>query len=231
MLVDPITGASVLAEATARGYRVGAPIEHAGSRPTVWIGDGSAYEQILVRPARWFVKALFRMHPDDAGPMMAAHEGRMRELQHACDALGRELMIEIVEPEGMSFGEGDLPRLVHAAAADGIEPRWWKLPPLSASDWSGLEAALDDVRSDARIIVLGGGQDLRSFDETFAIAARSPRAAGFAVGRSIFVDAMNAFFAGTATREEIVEQIVDRYSQLIAAWQGAAAGETIGVRT
>ena len=221
LLVDPIYGAPLLAEATAQGRRVGAPIERAGSTPTEWIAGGAVYPQILARPARWFVKALFRMHPDDAGHLRSAQRERIAELQSACDALGRDLMIEIVEPQGARFVEGDLPRLVADLSADGIEPLWWKVPPLSTGDWSAIESVLDDAGSDARVIMLGGGKPFGMLSEDFRIAAGFPRAAGFAVGRSVFGDAAKAFFARTAGRDEIVEQVAERYGMLVEQWQSA----------
>lgn len=222
LLVDPIYGAPLLAEATASGWQIGAPIEQAGSTPTRWLAGGEAYPQILARPARWFVKALFRMHPDDAEPMLRAQLERLTELQSACDDLDRDLMIEIVEPDGVRFADGDLPRLLANLSAQGIEPRWWKLPPLSAGDWRGIEKTLDDAHSGARIIMLGGGQPLPILREAFGVAASSPRAAGFAVGRSVFGDAAKAFFAGTAGHETIVGQIAERYGMLVDQWQSAA---------
>jgi len=218
LLVDPVHGASVLAEATMMGRRIGAPIERADSTPTEWIAEGEVYPQLLARPAGWFVKALFRMHPDDAEPLRAAQMARLHELQSACDALGRDLMIEIVEPVGASFAPGDLPSLLAGASAEGIEPRWWKLPPLSADDWRGIEGVLDATSSAARVIVLGGGQPLEMLGNAFRVAAGSPRAAGFAVGRSVFGDAAKAYFAGSAGHEAVVDQVAERYAILVEQW-------------
>ncbi len=223
VLVDPVYGAPLLTEATASGRRVGAPIERAGSTPTEWIAGGEVYPQLLARPARWFVKALFRMHPDDAEPMRLAQLERLRELQSACDALDRDLMIEIVEPQGTHYADGDLPRLLGDLAANGVDPLWWKVPPLSADDWCGVERVLDDAGSAAQIIILGGGKPLHALGEVFRVAAGFPRAAGFAVGRSVFEDATKAFFAGTAGHDAVVDQVAERYGMLVDQWHSAAA--------
>jgi 5-dehydro-2-deoxygluconokinase len=58
--------------------------------------------------------------------------------------------------------------------------------------------------------------------EAFGVAAASPRAAGFAVGRSVFEDAAKAFFAGTAGHDAVVEQVAERYGMLVDQWQSAA---------
>jgi 5-dehydro-2-deoxygluconokinase len=223
LLIDPIYGLDILNEATQRGLRVGAPIEAAGSTPTTWIGEGSAYAQILSRPSRWFVKALFRLHPNQSAGVGAAQLERLKELQFACDALERDLMIEVVEPEGMHFAEGDVPRLIGDLASVGIDPRWWKVPPLSESEWRSVERAFDEAGSDAGIIILGADKSLDSFEEIFRAAAGSPRAAGFAVGRSIFGDAMKLFFRGKADRASVVEEVSGRYGQLVGLWRAKNA--------
>lgn len=218
LLVDPIYGAAILADATAKRWKIGAPIERAGVTPTQWIADGEIYPQIVARPASWFVKALFHMHPDDAAPVAHAQLQRLRELQSACEALDRELMIEIVAPEGTHFAEGDLPRLVTNAVARGIDPTWWKLPALSADDWREIEATLDASASDARIIILGGAKPLEILQESFRVATGFPRAAGFAVGRSVFGDVATAFFCGAADHEAVVDEVAMRYAMLVEAW-------------
>jgi len=224
LLVDPIYCDAVLAEATARGMRIGVPIEAAGSMPTRWIEDGPVHPQLLIRPSRWFVKALFHLHPGLPQAVRAVQLERLRELQSACETLERDLMIEIVEPAGMAFADGDLPAIVGELAMTGIEPRWWKLPSLSAADWRVLERTLDAAGSDARVVILGGGQSLHSFDDVFRVAGASPRAAGFAVGRSVFGDAMKAFFEGAVQREAVITQVSERFTGLVSSWRNAVAG-------
>lgn len=223
VLIDPVYGSEVLAQASQRGVTVGVPVEAAGSMPTRWIGDGALYPQLLTRPARWFVKALFHLHPQQPEDVRRAQLVRLQELQGACDALERDLMIEIVEPAGLNFDDGDVPRLIGELAAAGIEPQWWKIPSPSADDWLAIERALENAGADARVVILGGDSALDSFGEAFRLAAASPRAAGFAVGRSVFGDAMQSFFEGRADHEAVVEQVASRYAKLVALWQAAAA--------
>ena len=227
VLVDPIYGAGVLQRATRSGRRIGVPIEEAGTTPTRWIGGQAAYATLVTRPSRWFVKALFRMHPSQDASIHSAQLARMRELQDACDSLGRDLMIEIVEAEGSRYSEGNVPSIVESLASAGIEPRWWKIPALTSGEWIAIEKALDTARSAARVVVLGGDQPLETFDEAFAFAARSPRAAGFAVGRTVFGDVMKRYFRGAATDAEVIEQVAKRFCTLVRSWsEGAAKGSS-----
>jgi 5-dehydro-2-deoxygluconokinase len=166
------------------------------------------------------------MHPSQSESLRAKQHDRMLELQSACDALSRDLMIEIVEAEGTTYGATDVAHIVADAAQAGIEPRWWKLPSLEADAWRELERVLDDSHSDARVIVLGGGESLAALDASFRIAAQSPRAAGFAVGRSVFGDAMKAFFAGHAVHERVVAEVAERYETLVRGWRAANGGKS-----
>lgn len=227
LLIDPLYGADVLAEATKRGRRIGVPIEAAGFTPTRWIDGASAYSLVVARPMRWFVKALFRLHPTQSQELRDAQHERMREVQSACEALDRELMIEIIEPEGLAFAGGEVPNLITECVAAGIEPTWWKLPSVSAGDWRALEDSLDNAGSDARVIVLGGGRTLADFDDAIRVARRSPRAGGFAVGRTVFDDAMKAFFS-RAPSDEIPARVAERYAHLISTWRESSTAGGAG---
>lgn len=223
ILIDPVYGSEILAEASHRDITIGVPVEAAGSMPTRWIGEGPLYPQLLTRPARWFVKALFHLHQQQSEDVRRVQLERMHELQSACDSLERDLMIEIVQPAGLSFATGEVSRIVGELAAAGIEPQWWKIPVPTEDEWRAVERVLDDAASDARVVILGGGSALDTFGDAFRVAAASPRAAGFAVGRSVFGDAMQAFFGGRAEHEAVVEQVASRYVRLVLAWQAAVS--------
>ncbi len=58
----------------------------------------------------------------------------------------------------------------------------------------------------------------------FQAAAPQPLCRGFAVGRSIFGDAANAWFAGHMSDAQVLDQVAQRYARLIALWREAREG-------
>jgi 5-dehydro-2-deoxygluconokinase len=55
----------------------------------------------------------------------------------------------------------------------------------------------------------------------FAAAARHPVCKGFAVGRSIFMDAARRWFSGKCSDETVIHEVARNYASLVAAWRKA----------
>jgi 5-dehydro-2-deoxygluconokinase len=55
----------------------------------------------------------------------------------------------------------------------------------------------------------------------FAHAARHPVCKGFAVGRSIFMDAARLWFQDRIGDREVVSRVEKNYASLVAAWRKA----------
>ena len=62
ILIDPEYGQTILNNSADTDYVIGVPIEKAGAFPLNWLKDGSLYQQLLERPAGWFVKVLWYFH-------------------------------------------------------------------------------------------------------------------------------------------------------------------------
>ena len=55
----------------------------------------------------------------------------------------------------------------------------------------------------------------------FALAAAHPVCKGFAVGRSIFMDAARQWFSNAISDQEVISRVGTNYSRLVAAWRKA----------
>jgi 5-dehydro-2-deoxygluconokinase len=101
--------------------------------------------------------------------------------------------------------------------AAGVDPDVWKIEGLDrAEDCQAIVAAARaGGRDHVDLIVLGRGEDERKVREWLGIAARVPGFIGFAVGRTVFWDALVAWRAKTATREQAVAQIAGRYREFV----------------
>jgi 5-dehydro-2-deoxygluconokinase len=220
LLVDPIYGGEILRRTVGAGFRVGSPIERAGSFPVEWIHSGPLYAQILERPPSRFVKVLAHLHPQLEQSVFAAQLARLAELSDVCARLERQLMIEVIAPPGSEFAMGELASVVAAGVEDGLDPDWWKLPDAGAEEWDLLTRCLDEAGSRARFVPLGGGRPASELAAGFAAARATGRSAGFAIGRSVFGPAWRRFLDGERS-PELAADVARRLLELVDAWRAA----------
>ena len=112
LLVDPQYGTDVLRSATQAGMTVGAPIEAAGEDLLCWINDQPLYQTLLERPQAWFVKVLWRFHPDMPQANKLLQIQQLQTLSAVCDALERQLMLELIVPPEYSHDGAVVARCV-----------------------------------------------------------------------------------------------------------------------
>jgi 5-dehydro-2-deoxygluconokinase len=82
-------------------------------------------------------------------------------------------------------------------------------------------------RNDANtrgIVILGLGESEERLVASFAVAATYPMVKGFAVGRTIFGDAAQAWMSGDMDDATAVTVMADTYARLCAAWDTARKG-------
>ena len=75
-------------------------------------------------------------------------------------------------------------------------------------------------------IVLGRGADWDSVVRWLEVGASVPGFAGFAVGRTLWHDALVDHLAGRSSDTGTAQVIADRYQKLIEVYNAAAVGQT-----
>lgn len=75
-----------------------------------------------------------------------------------------------------------------------------------------------------RLLILGKGAGFDAIQGWFAAAAPLPRAAGFAIGRSVYWRPAIEYLTGAATEAAAVAAVAANYLHVIEAWKGAARG-------
>lgn len=221
VLVDEQYAAPAVPRLRAAGLRVLMPVE-AGGTPELALVYGDDFRRRLERLPPDLAKVLVRWSPgDDAG-----RKRRQGELLLRLDAALRELaiplMFELVVPQ--AAGEEPARAALTAAAMDelralGIAPAVWKLEPQADADAYALLASRS---GGAPCVVLGAGGALEHVAAQVRTVAGTPGWAGFAVGRSVWAPALDAFDAG-AERAACVAQVADGYVHLIDTHLAAAA--------
>ncbi len=68
-------------------------------------------------------------------------------------------------------------------------------------------------------MILGLGGTAADLKRSFDAAAGTPLCRGFAIGRSIFQPAAEAWFAGELDDAGAIAAIAERYREILALWQ------------
>jgi myo-inositol catabolism protein IolC len=108
----------------------------------------------------------------------------------------------------------------------GVEPDIWKIEGLDAPDdcVRVVAQARAGGRSRVACIVLGRGASETRVAQWLRTAAPVSGFCGFAVGRTIWLDALEAYRDRTLGPTEAAEQIADRYLRAIEVYTSAAHG-------
>jgi 5-dehydro-2-deoxygluconokinase len=202
-IVDDRYGEEALFTLSGKGRWLARPVEVPGSRPLAFEAGPNLAARLRSWPAEHVVKCLSLTPLEDLA--------QLRALQEACIATGHELLVELLGPE---------PPIEEIYAA-GVQPDWWKLaPPESDAAWERIAAAIARHDPHCRgVLLLGMEANEEALERGFALAARHAVCRGFAVGRSIFMDAARRWFAGACADAHVVQEVARNYASLAALWR------------
>jgi 5-dehydro-2-deoxygluconokinase len=220
MLLDGRYGRAALFEAEGRGLWLGRPVEQPGSRPLAFEPGRDLGSHLVEWPVTQTVKCLCFYHPDDEPALKARQEEQLLALSEACQAVGRELLVEIIAGKHGALGEDTIARILDRLYEIGLRPDWWKLEPQATP---GAWAAIADsiARHDPYcrgVVLLGLEAPEEALEAAFRSAAACPAVKGFAVGRTIFAAAAEAWLAGAMSDEAAIADMAARFARLTAAW-------------
>lgn len=223
-IVDHRHGTDALNRLTRNGLWTASPVEVPGSRPLEFELRPATGWQLGTWPGAQIAKCLVFYHPDDPAPLRHRQEEQVRALYAELVRQERRFLLEIICPERENALPDPVVRSLRRFYNLGVRPDWWKLPTQSAETWqqiTGLIAGSDPHCKG--VVILGLGEAISSLREGLAIAAPFDICRGFAVGRSIFADAAELWFAGTMDDAAACADVRERYRAMIELWCGAAA--------
>jgi len=221
LLIDEKHGREAMFEAARHPFVwIGRPVELPGSRPLRFEFGQDMGSQLVEWPVTHTIKCLVFYHPDDPADLKAAQRDKLRQLYDAARAVGRELLVEIIASRNGEVDESTIARAVAEFYEAGVRPDWWKLEPqASKAAWRNIEAVIDENDPWCMgIVLLGLEAPLDQLREAFAATDGITAVRGFAVGRSIFSDAAEAWLAGRMSDEAAIEDMARRFSALAEAW-------------
>jgi myo-inositol catabolism protein IolC len=244
VLVDEQLGAEVARKAKAGGFLLAMPAERSGQAEFEFeFGDDFGRHIEAFDPD--FSKVLVRYNPDGDRELNQRQTEKLARLSEWLHERGRKFLFELLVPataaqleragDQAGYDRAQRPALVVRAMAElqagGVEPDIWKIEGLeSTADCARAvaQARSGDGRQDVPCIVLGRGASLERVLRWLAIAAPVPGFIGFAVGRTLWEDALKDYVAGTRSRAATRGAIADRYLQIVHAYaeDAGAVGAT-----
>ena len=234
----PIAGAAVLLDeeyglgfarpALDIGAEVIIPVERSGQLE-LQLEYGADFGAHVEAFAPTAVKILLRWDP--AGDAeLNARQGRL--LAEVCTWLAaREIpaIAEVLTPEDRPPGERTdaIVAAIGQIIAAGAEPDLWKVEGINTTAGCREVAAAAAVAArPSRMIVLGRGVALDVAEQWLVAAAPVPAFAGFAIGKTLWQEPMEAHLRGDVRRADATAEIARRYRRLVDVWTStrAAAG-------
>ena len=225
MLLDGKYGREALFRAADHDFWIGRPVEEPGARPLDFEFGGSLGAKLIEWPIKHTIKCLCFYHPDDSAQMKARQERELLRLYDAARTIGRELLIEIIASKHGTLDDMTVARVIKRLYSIGIKPDWWKLESqANDASWANIAqvvAAHDPLCRG--VVLLGLEAPEEDLANAFRIARRCDIVKGFAVGRTIFAEPAQSWFAGQINDNQAIQLMADSFARLCLAWQDAAA--------
>jgi myo-inositol catabolism protein IolC len=237
ILVDEQYGATIAREAVARGELLAMTVEKSGGSELQFeYGDafGSHLDEFNVT----FGKVLVRYNPDGDAALNARQAALLKKLADYLHNSGRKLLLEVVIPGTsgqLATVNGDLyrydteirpdltVRMIEQLQAAGIETDIWKI--------EGLDRRADCIRVAAQArsggrdrvgcVVLGRAADLPRVEHWLREAAGVPGYVGFAIGRTLWWDAIKEYVAGNLDHAGATARIAASYRGAVETYVAA----------
>ncbi|HUD44992.1 MAG TPA: PfkB family carbohydrate kinase [Patescibacteria group bacterium] len=235
LLVDEEFGDAVLQDGIKDGYVTILTLEKSGEKKLEF-EYGDQFTQHIQKYKPKFVKILAHYNPDDPEDFKQQQITKMREVSKYAHENGYKFLLEVLvegtEKQLLSVEnsidrfDGELRpeltiRLMKELQAAGVEPDIWKLEGMDAED--AYAKCVHQARMDGRnagIVVLGRGENSEKVEQWLRVGAKVDGVIGFAVGRTIFWDAIVSYYKKTFSREETVKKIAENYLHYYQVFKG-----------
>jgi myo-inositol catabolism protein IolC len=239
VLVDEQFGGDVPGRAKAAGLRLAMPVEKSG-QDEFDFQYGEDFGTHIESFDPDFSKVLVRYNPDGDAAMNERQLGRLKTLADWLHANGRTFLFELLvpaEPAQLEAVGGDTdrydaelrPELMRRAIEEiqdfGIEVDIWKIEGVDAQ--RDAQTLAEQTRTGAGrenvvCVLLGRGASDDKVDQWLREAAPVEGFVGFAIGRSIWWEALRGFLDGSLPREDAAAQIADNYLRFIRVYEQQA---------
>src|ERR671918_420695 len=239
VLVDEQFGApkNIPGGAKERGLLLAMPVEKSGQNEFDF-QYGDEFGAHIEKFDPDFSKVLVRYNPEGDADMNTRQTERLKRLGDWLHDNDRTFLFELLVPatdEQLEQVGGDTdrydaelrPDLMRRAIEEiqdaGIDVDIWKIE--GVDEQSDAEMLAETTRRDGRdgvvCVLLGRGASDAKVDHWLEQAAPVDGFVGFAIGRSIWWDALKGFLDGSLEREAATDQVADNYLRFIKVYEQA----------
>ena len=236
MLVDDVYGKEILEDAKQKGYITIQTTEKSGADHFAF-EHGDQWQSYIETIKPTFTKALVRYNVEGDANLNAQSLEGLKQLSDYSHAHGYKFLIEPLVPatetqlancggEKSAYDHEMRPsltaRMITEMQNAGVEPDIWKIEGMYTTD--AYQIVVDAARQGGRvhvgIISLGRNETDEVVETWLKVGAQVPGVIGFAVGRTIFLDALMKFRSGEWTKDQSVQKIAERFVHFYNVFNG-----------
>ncbi|MCL5435073.1 MAG: DUF2090 domain-containing protein [Patescibacteria group bacterium] len=228
ILIDEEFGDEIVRNAKEEGYVILLTTEKSGQEEFEFQYNGD-FPAHIEKYSPQFVKVLIKYNPKDGEDLKARQLEKLKLVTDFCQVKGYKFLLEVLliatkeQKESVSSSKEvfdktmrpDLTvKMIKELQNAGVEPDVWKLEGFdTAEEYKEIiEAARANGRSNVSLVILGRGENEEKVDEWLEVGKSVTGVIGFAVGRTVFWQAISDFRSGTKTREETVSLISENFT-------------------
>ena len=238
VLVDEESGGNVPKRAKELGAVLAMPCEKSG-QDEFDFEYGDDFGKHIEQFDPTFTKVLVRFNPSGDAGMNERQKVRLQRLGEWLHGKGRRFLFELLVPatkeQLASVGGSEdrydrevRPQLVVDTIRwfqdAGVDPDVWKIEGLDKRE--DCKRVADTARRGGRdnviCVVLGRGASREKVEEWLRAGAGVPGYRGFAIGRTIWWDAVAGVKDGKLDRQAAIKLIADNYTRAITVYRGGA---------
>ncbi|OGF31471.1 hypothetical protein A2533_01355 [Candidatus Falkowbacteria bacterium RIFOXYD2_FULL_35_9] len=227
ILVDEEYGQPLIRPAKRLGVKLIIPVEKSGQEEFQFeFGTAFGTHLKVYRPD--FVKVLVRYNP--ANKRINQNQlKRLKKLSDFCVKNDFKLLFEmlVIPTENDLEKAGSVKLFETKLRADltvqaikeirkQVTVDIWKLEGFTKSGWTKVLKAID---KNSRVIVLGRGENDQNVKDWLRSASSFPQIVGFAVGRTIFLKALQDFNKLKINREQTIDRIARKFRFYVKFWR------------
>jgi myo-inositol catabolism protein IolC len=236
VLVDEQFGGDVPQQAKARGLTLAMPVEKSGQNEFDF-QYGDQFGEHIESFDPDFSKVLVRYNPEDDAAVNRAQLEKLKRLADWLHENDRKFLFELLVPatdDQLASVGGDTdrydaelrPELMRRAIEEtqdfGCEVDIWKIEGVDAREDAEMlarQTRAGEGREGVVCVLLGRGASDETVDHWLRQAAPVEGFVGFAIGRSIWWDALKGFLDGSLEREAAAEKIAENYLRFIRVYE------------